>query len=140
MGGREGGYEGGERHHLTFSTCDKSERASSKLMISISRSGSTEPETWMMSSSSKHRITCGAREGGREGGREDEYVCTGEAMMGGQRQKSDGGEKRGEEGVEEGEEPYLHNGIALSNVGQELVAQPFALRRAFDQARDVHKL
>ena len=48
------------------------------------------------------------------------------------------GGREGGKGVKK--ETYLHNGIALSNVGQELVAQPFALRRAFDQARDVHKL
>lgn len=43
---------------LTFSTCARSESASSKLITSMSLSGSTEPETWTMSSFSKQRITC----------------------------------------------------------------------------------
>ena len=34
----------------------------------------------------------------------------------------------------------LHDGVALANVGQELVAQALALARALHQARDVHKL
>ena len=34
----------------------------------------------------------------------------------------------------------MHDGVGLTDVGQELVAQPLALGRAGDQARDVHDL
>ena len=34
---------------------------------------------------------------------------------------------------------HVHNGIDLANVGEELVAEPFALTRAFNEARDIYK-
>lgn len=38
-------------------TCAMSAKASSMLMISMSRTGSTDPSTWIMSASSKHLTT-----------------------------------------------------------------------------------
>src|SRR5690625_3786715 len=35
---------------------------------------------------------------------------------------------------------HMRDGVGLANVGQELVAQAFALRRPGDKAGDVHKL
>ena len=57
--GRDKEREGG-RAGRTFSTCDKSERASSRLIISMSRSGSTD----------RYEGRARGREGTREGGRE----------------------------------------------------------------------
>lgn len=41
----------------SFLTCAMSAKASSMLMMSMSRTGSTLPSTWMMSESSKHLTT-----------------------------------------------------------------------------------
>jgi hypothetical protein len=68
---------------------------------------------------------------GREGGRENERVFP--------KTKNRKARKEGREGGKE-ENAYLHDGIAFADVGQEFVAQPFALRGPFDQARDVHEL
>ena len=34
---------------------------------------------------------------------------------------------------------HVHNGIDLANVGEELVAESFALTRALNEARDIYK-